>query len=136
MGGYNDMKSTSQRKLIQTPSLDAIAPSSSGKGSTIGTLPAEPFLLSSRQVRDGIIRVVTTTLKDEPYAGRFVSHLKKIGKSKLDVYSDFEFRLEEYNLVLRFETTSMIRNKMSYSVDNLDCEPDPTLLRDKWLGLF
>lgn len=136
MGGNSITNPMSHRKLIQTPLRDAIVPSSSEKGSTIGTLPAEPFLLSSRQVRDGIIRVVTTTLKDEPYAERFVIHLKKIGKSKLDDYSDFEFRLEEYNLVLRFETTSMIRNKMSYSLDSLDCEPDPTLLRDKWLGLF
>lgn len=129
----------SQRKLIQTPSnalpSSAKTPAST-KTSAIGTLPAEPFLIPSKKVRDGIIKTVTEKLANEPYAQRFIGHLKKIGTSKLDDYSDFEFLLKEFNITLRFETTSMVRNTMTYTLDNLDYNPDPTLVRTKWLGIF
>lgn len=91
-------------------------------------------------VRDRIIQVVQGNYSDQVFAGPFVAHLLKIGADKLDVYSEIEFAITEYNVNLIFKMRRDEEEAMTYTLPDLNLEPDARLAaplaRRKWFGLF
>jgi len=90
-------------------------------------------------VRDRIIQVVKENHGRDPFATPFVNHLKKIGMYKLDIYSEIEFNITEYNVNLTFKMRRDREEAMTYTLPDLSLEPDHRLsdpVRKRWLGLF
>lgn len=89
--------------------------------------------------RDRIIQVVQGNYGDQAFAAPFIAHLRKIGADKLDIYSEIEFAITEYNVNLTFRMTRAEEEAMTYTLPDLSLEPDARLAapqRRKWFGLF
>ncbi len=90
-------------------------------------------------IRDRIIQVVQDNHGSDPFVSPFVTHLKKIGAIKLDVYSEIEFNITEYNVNLIFKMRRDEEEAMTYTLPDLSLEPDHRLsdsVRKRWFGLF
>lgn len=89
-------------------------------------------------VRDRIVSVVRGNHGGEPFATPFLAHLMKIGADKLDIYSEIEFNITEYNVNLTFKMTREVEEAMTYTLPDLSLEPDDRLVtpRKRWFGLF
>lgn len=81
-------------------------------------------------IRDTVIENVHHDFPHEPFTAPFVTHLRKIGSSKLDIYSEIVFELTEYNAILTFRTTRDTENEMTYTLPDLTLEPDPRLVEE------
>jgi hypothetical protein len=93
-------------------------------------------IFGAKNRRDSIIAVVQREHAGEVFAEPFITHVQKMGKKKLDDFSDLEFLLLEYNIRLVFVTSKMDRYEMTYRVPKLSDEPDPNLCEKRWFGIF
>jgi hypothetical protein len=84
------------------------------------------YTVSPTKVRDGIIKTVEKEMGGTQFQTRLLGHLKKMGKRSLDKYNDIEFVLQEYNVVLKFRTSSVEGESMGYTLENLDYDPNPS----------
>ena len=96
----------------------------------------EPIKVSSRNVRDNIIAKLESMLPDAPFTKPFVTHLKLMGKNKLDKYNELEFVLEEFGATVKVSTTLMGGEQMVYTFPKNPGLPPDELMRTKFLGLF
>ena len=89
-------------------------------------------------VRDRIIEIVRGNYGTNPFAEPFIAHLRKIGADKLDIYSEIEFNITEYNVNLIFKMKREEEDAMTYTLPDLSLEPDERLAapRKRWFGLF
>jgi hypothetical protein len=90
-------------------------------------------------VRDRIIKVIEENHKGDAFAAPFIKHLKKLGIHKLDIYSEIEFNITEYNVNLLFKMSREIAEEMTYTLPDLSLEPDLRLCdpaRRRWFGIF
>lgn len=85
------------------------------------------ILTKHARKRDAIIDLVRLNHADDAFAQPFIAHLKKIGKKKLDEYSEIEFILKEHGQRLLFTSSRMEKNEMTYTIPNLSLEPDVRL---------
>ena len=96
--------------------------------------------LCQHDVRDCIIDTVLRNHSDQPFSAPFVAHLRKIGRDKLDIYSEIEFAITEYNVNLLFKTRRDVTEEMTYTLPDLSLEPDARLAttaaagRRGWFG--
>jgi hypothetical protein len=93
------------------------------------------YTIKPKFVRNGILDVVRKQMTGTQFASRLIAHLEKIGKAAFDKYNDFEIALKEYNVVLRFQTGELEGEAMTYTIDNLDFEPNIAFKR-KWTDVF
>ena len=99
----------------------------------------EPLKVSSRKVRDGIIKALTTLFPNQtlpPFATVLIEHLKKMGSDKLDGYKHIMFILEEYRVNLEIVTTAKEGEELTYVMQKGSILPPEELRRTKFLGLF
>lgn len=131
------------KRLTCTPKLPT---SDSGAFITYkGTVLQRPIkqtysLGCETDVRDRIIQVVRDNHGKDAFVEPFINHLKQIGMYKLDIYSEIEFNITEYNVNLTFKLRRAEEEAMTYTLPDLSLEPDHRLcdnpVRKRWLGLF
>ena len=92
--------------------------------------------LCPNDVRDCIIETVLRNHADQPFATPFVAHLRKIGRDKLDIYSEIEFAITEYNVNLVFKMRREAVEEMTYTLPDLSLEPDIRLAAPQRRGWF
>jgi len=86
--------------------------------------------------RDAIIGLIRLHHSGDEFAKPFIAHLMKIGKKKLDEYSEIEFLLKESGQRLVFTSSRMEKNEMTYTIPKLALEPDVRLAaRTSWWPL-
>ena len=93
------------------------------------------YTVKPKFVRNGILEIVRKQMIGTQFASRLIVHLEKIGKVAFDEYNELDISLKEYNVVLRFQTGAAEGEAMSYTIDNLDFEPNPVFKR-KWTDAF
>lgn len=81
----------------------------------------------SRDVRNSIIALVRRLHSHDSFCAPFVAHLQKIGRHRLDGFSELEFLLKEHRVRLVFRTSQMEVNEMTYTLPNLRLPPDARL---------
>jgi hypothetical protein len=96
----------------------------------------EPIKVSSKNVRDAIIAKLETLVPNAPFTKPFTTHLKLMGKNKLDKYNEMEFVLEEFGATVKVSTTLMGGEQMVYTFPKNPGLPPDDLMRTKFLGLF
>ena len=99
----------------------------------------EPLKVSSRNVRNGIIKEIYDLFANQtlpPFAVALIDHLNKMGSNKLDIYKHMTFILEEYNVKLEIVTTAMAGETLTYVIPKGNVLPPDELRRTKFLGLF
>ena len=101
---------------------------------TIGTMKQD-FHLTSRKVRDGMIRIIGDELKNETFSAPLIAHLKKIGYKKFDEYNEITLVLKSDNIRLHFSTTLMGGNTLTYTIDKYSMEPPDDMARRTFLGI-
>jgi hypothetical protein len=100
-----------------------------------------PIKVSSRNVRDGIIKELKELYMNQEHKPLFVptliEHLKQMGSDKLDKYKHIMFILDEFNVCVEVITTGMSGEELTYTIPKgVESEPPDDLKRKKFLGLF
>jgi len=125
------------RKLVKRPAAEPVTEHLATDPTTIQP-PKDPFRIPQTNVRDGIIKALQDHLPTASYSAPLVAHLKKFGQDKLDPYTDLEFVLDPYHVVLKFESNRADnRQAMTYRMPhlNVDSEPDSIFMPTKsWFG--
>ena len=93
------------------------------------------YTVKPKFVRNGIMDVVRSQMSATQFATRLLGHLEKIGKAAFDEYNELDIVLKEYNTTLRFRTGTLEGEAMTYTIDNLDFEPNPEF-KKKWTDAF
>ena len=119
--------------ISSEPEGVAVSKQPSNPISSLNELLKEPIRIGHTDVRNKIVHVLQTQFKDHSFIKRFVQHLNKMGRYKLDIYTDIEFILEEYKLTFKFYTPIMKKNGITYTINNLDSDVDPMM---KGKGIF
>ena len=101
---------------------------------TIGTMKQD-FHLTSRKVRDGMIRIVGDELKNETFSAPLIAHLKKIGYKKFDEYNEITLVLKPNNIRLHFSTTLMGGNTLTYTIEGYGVNPPDDMIKRTFLGI-
>lgn len=99
----------------------------------------EPIQISSRKVRDGMIKrlgVLFYNQTNPPFIEPLIDHLKLMGADKLDVYNKIVIVMEEYGVTLEFITSRMGGEEMNYTIPKNPGPPPDELCRKKWFGIF
>ena len=100
----------------------------------IGTMKQE-FKIGSRKVRDGMIRILQTELKDQSFTAPLITHLKKIGYNKFDEYNEITLLVGPNKLNLHFTTTLMGGGELTYTISSYDAVPPDDLVKRTFLGI-
>lgn len=92
-------------------------------------------------IRDAIIENVRYDYSEAPFMLPFVAHLQKIGRTKLDAYSEIVFDLTGQNVMLTFRMVRDEPDEMTYTLPDLSLEPDARLVEEAsapslWSRLF
>lgn len=101
---------------------------------TIGTMKKE-FHLTSKKVRDGMIRTIITELCHEAFASPLIEHLKKIGYKKFDEFNEITLVLKSDNIRLHFSTTLMGGHTLTYTIDDYAMNPPNDMKKTTFLGI-
>jgi hypothetical protein len=99
----------------------------------------EPLKVSSRNVRNGIIKEIYDLFANQtlpPFAVALIDHLNKMGSNKLDIYKHMTFILDEHKVKLEIVTTAMTGEDLTYVIPKGHVVPPEELRRTKFLGLF
>jgi hypothetical protein len=100
----------------------------------IGTMKQE-FKIASRKVRDGMIRVLQTELKDQSFAAPLIAHLNKIGYKKFDEYNEITLVVGPHKMNLHFTTTLMGGGDLTYTIPSYKALPPDDLRKRTFLGI-
>ena len=95
----------------------------------------QEFKIPSRKVRDGMIRVLQTELKEQAFTAPLITHLKKIGYKKFDEYNEITLLVGPNKLKLHFTTTLMGGGELTYTIPSYEALPPDDLAKRTFLGI-
>lgn len=96
------------------------------------------FTISSRNVRDEIIKSLSTYFINNNLVKRIIEHMKKFAKTSLDNYSEFVIILTEFGRArLVFQTTRVNGLAADYLLDKYDFIPPEEFRKEStWRDFF